>query len=88
MGDASRPPSAKHRLVVAMSRLDRLLAELDDAVERLDEHPLAPTEPADPVQPAPAPERARARWYWTMPATTVPPAPSDVVDLTEVPTPP
>jgi hypothetical protein len=82
MGDASRPPSAKNRLVVAMSRLDRLLAELDDAVERLDEHPLAPTEPE------PAPDRARARWYWTMPATAVPPAPSDVVDLTEVPTPP
>ena len=48
----------------------------------------AHTEPAVPVEPVPAPERARARWYWTMPATTVPPAPSDVVDLTEVPTPP
>jgi hypothetical protein len=67
-----------------MDRLDRLMAELDDAVARLDVR--APG--SGPDQPVPAAPRARVRWYWTMPATTVPPAPEADRDVADASPPP
>jgi hypothetical protein len=78
VGDAPKPSSAKSRLVEAMDRLDRLVAELDDAIARLDER--APV-------PAPASDRVRARWYWTLPASTVPAADQEP-EVAEVSPPP
>jgi hypothetical protein len=71
-------------LVDAMDRLDRMMAELDDAVARLDER----TAPRPGRDPAPPVERRRARWYWTMPASTAPPAPAERADVAEVSPPP
>jgi hypothetical protein len=63
---AAHPSSAKGKVVAAMDRLDRLVAELDDAVARLDGR--APASVG--AGPSPSP---RARWYWT--AAAAPPAP-------------
>ena len=67
-----------------MDRLDRLMAELDDAVARLDMR----TAPAVRTELAPPREQTRARWYWTMPASTAPRAPSELAELAEATGPP
>jgi hypothetical protein len=61
---AARPSSAKDKVVAAMERLDRLAAELDDAIARLDE--ALP----DATAREPSPGR-RARWYWTAAAPDI-----------------
>lgn len=70
-----------------MDRLDRLMAELDGAVARLD----ARTERRPVASPEPAPEQApgldapRARWYWTVAASAAPPAPGALAEVTAQP---
>ena len=69
-----------------MDRLDRLMAELDGAVARLD----ARTErPAAPSSEGPAPGAAldspRARWYWSVPASDAPPSPRQLAEVTAQP---
>jgi hypothetical protein len=69
-----------------MDRLDRLMAELDGAVARLDARavPAAMTMP-EPL-PEPAPTAApRARWYWTAPASAAPPRPGELAQVTAHP---
>jgi hypothetical protein len=70
-----------------MDRLDRLMAELDDAVARLDARterpPAASPEPA--AQPAPPPDAPRARWYWTVSASSAPPSPGELAEVTAQP---
>jgi hypothetical protein len=70
---AVSPSSAKDKVVAAMARLDRLAAELDDAVARLDARAPAAAQGEQPLHP-------RARWYWTAPASAAPPVPSAPTD--------
>lgn len=67
-----------------MDRLDRLMAELDGAVERLDARAVPPavTIPEPTPEPAPAP---RARWYWTIPASAAQPPPGELAEVTALP---
>jgi hypothetical protein len=71
-----------------MDRLDRLMAELDGAVERLDartEQPaVALPEPTTPGQ-APGLDAPRARWYWTVAASAAPPPPGKLTEATAQP---
>jgi hypothetical protein len=79
------------RLATAIDRLDRLVEELDRAVARLDAHaerrvvPDAETDPTRDTTPEPTrePTPPRAGWYWTLPASSAPPAPAGAGDLAE-----
>jgi len=66
-----------------MDRLDRLMAELDGAVERLDARTVPPAVTTPEPTPEPAPTAApRARWYWTTPASAAPPPPGELAEVT------
>ena len=70
-----------------MDRLDRLMAELDGAVARLDartERPAAALPEPTPQQ-TPAADAPRARWYWTVSASSAPPSPGQLAEVTAQP---
>ena len=66
-----------------MDRIDRLMAELDDAVARLDAQTFRPAVrvPDPTAEQAPAREAPRPRWYWTTPASAAPPPPEELAEV-------
>ena len=70
-----------------MNRLDRLMAELDDAVARLDARTPRPavTRPEPTPGPAPSADAPRARWYWIVSAAAAPPSPTELTEVTAHP---
>ena len=65
-----------------MDRLDRLMAELDGAVARLDARTVPPAVTMPGPNREPATATPRARWYWTTPASAAPPPPGELAEVT------
>ena len=68
-----------------MDRLDRLMAELDTAVARLDARAVPPATAESTPERPPTSAAPRARWYWTTSASAAPPPPGDLAEVTARP---